>query len=457
MSRPSKSLPAYMLLIGLLGWAALGWLSLERLKQGLQPSLLWEAGFFLGLAVVVGMHPVRLPRGAATTVGFAVDFVCLLIFGPAVAAWIGVISETVLLWRSAGLRKLFNQGQVVLAFAGAGSVYQALGGEYVGAVGTVVFGEEVGALIAGAITYSIISTLLIAVAMALWERQSPWGMWVVSFRWAVPRSLALAPFGLLMAMVYQTPGLGLAAVALFVVPLVGARYAFQGAMDMLEVHRETVQALCNALEAYDPYTRDHSELVTRYALAVGQELGLSASRLEVLEWACRLHDIGKCRQDWEAIIRKPGKPTESEWEIIRRHPLDGSQLAERMEFLPYTAGEVAHIVRSHHERLNGTGYPQGERGEQISFEARIVGVVDAFEAMTSRRAYQRRRTPDDAVEELRRCAAGGQFDPQVVEALAALWQRGDLEVGSPLEQPTQTAPLAERADRPAEAAAKVER
>jgi len=401
----------------------------------------WPAGFFLGLAVLVGLQPVRLPRGAVTTVGFAVDYSCLLIFGPAVAGVIGLVSETVLLWKSPGSRKLFNQGQVVLAFAGAGLVYRGLGGQYVQLAGSVPFGEKGVALIASGVTYFSISSLLIAIGIALWERRPVAGVWAMSFRWTAPRFLALAPFGLLMAMVYQTPGLGLVAVGLFLAPLVGARYAFQGAMEMVAVHRETVWALSKALEAYDPYTRDHSELVTRYALAMGRELALPAPRLEILEWACRLHDIGKCRQDWESIIRKPGKPSEREWEVIRQHPVEGSRLAERMEFLPHTAGEVARIVRAHHERLDGSGYPDGQAGERICLEARVLGVADAFEAMTARRAYRQPRTTQQAFAELRRCA-GSQFDPQAVDALIALWERGELLVEDSLEQAPLPALLA---------------
>jgi putative nucleotidyltransferase with HDIG domain len=445
MNQPAKTYSAYMLLTGVVGYGVLVWLSVGRWREGVGVSLGWEAGFFVVLAVLVGSRPVTLPRGATTTVAFAVDYASLLIFGPAVAAWIGVVSFWVLLRQSSRLRQLFNQGQVVLAFAGAGWVYRALGGEYVEGSPGVVFGEMWLALVGSGVVYFSISSLLIAVAMALWERRSAVGEWVVSFRWAAPRFLALAPFGLLMAMVYQLyPGEGLrvVAVALFLAPLVGARYAFQGAMEMLAVHRETVQALSNALEAYDPYTRNHSEQVTQYALQLGQELGLSGPRLEVLEWAGRLHDIGKCRQDWESIIRKPGRPTAREWEVIRQHPVEGSRLAEKMEFLPQTAGQVARIVRAHHERLDGSGYPAGERGEAIPLEARILGVADTFEAMTARRAYHQRRQPEQAIAELRRCA-GSQFDPQVVEALARLWERGELEVGAPLSQEPAWSPAGE--------------
>jgi putative nucleotidyltransferase with HDIG domain len=431
------------------------WLVVARVRLGVEVSLAWEAGFFLALAVLVGLQPVRLPRGATTTVGFAVDYACLLIFGPAVAAGIGVLSFLVLLRRSSWVRQLFNQGQVVLAFAGAGAVYVALGGQYVEGGGTrVPFGQLGVALVLGGVAFFSISSLLISVAIAQFERRSVAGVWAVSFRWMAPRFLALSPFGLLMAMVYQTPGLGIVAVGLFLVPLVGARYAFQGAMEMLAVHRETVWALSNALEAYDPYTRNHSELVTRYAMAIGRQLGLPAPRLELLEWACRLHDIGKCRQDWESIIRKPGRPNAREWEIIRQHPVEGSRLAEKMEFLPHTAGEVARIVRAHHERLDGSGYPDGQGQQDLSLEARVLGVADAFEAMTARRAYKPRRGVEEALEELARCA-GTQFDPGVVEALQALWEQGELELEASLEQrPVEQEPaLGAGGKRPATAEA----
>jgi len=428
MNQPSRFYLRYMLLVTATGYGVLAWMSVRLVHQPGLLSLLPGVAFFTGLGILVGLSPVRLFRGATVTVGFAVDYACLLIFGPALAAWIGVLSYLVLLRRSPWLRQCFNQSQLVLSMLAAGGLYQLLGGQYFVSAPVplpLVHWHSVLALLGGGGAYFAVSSLLISVAMALWEPRPVWGMWALSFRWAAPRYLALAPFGLLMALVYRTEGLGVGAVALFLVPLVGARYAFQGAMEMLQVHRETVQALSRALEAYDPYTQDHSELVTRYALQLGQELGLSAARLEALEWAGRLHDIGKCRQDWEPIIRKPGRPSEQEWLIIRQHPIEGERLAEKMEFLPHTAGVVARIVRAHHERWDGKGYPDGVAGEAIPLEARILGVADAYEAMTGPRAYQRRRTPERALEELQACA-GKQFDAGVVAAMAALFARGEL-------------------------------
>jgi putative nucleotidyltransferase with HDIG domain len=418
----------YMLLVSVVGYTALGWMSVRLAQEPRLVALLPGVAFFAGLAVLVGLSPVRLFRGATVTVGFAVDYASLLIFGPALAAWIGVLSYLVLLRRSAWLRQCFNHGQLILSMLAAGGLYQLLGGQYFGSAPApvhLVHWHSVFALLGGGGAYFAVSSFLISGAMALWEPRPVWGMWALSFRWAAPRYLALAPFGLLMALVYRTEGLGVGAVALFLVPLVGARYAFQGAMEMLQVHRETVQALSRALEAYDPYTQDHSDLVTGYALQLGKELGLTAARLEALEWAGRLHDIGKCRQDWEPIIRKPGRPSEQEWLVIRQHPIEGARLAEKMEFLPHTAGVVARIVRAHHERWDGQGYPDGIGGEDIPLESRILGVADAYEAMTGPRAYQRRRTPESALQELQACA-GAQFDPGVVAAMAALFARGAL-------------------------------
>jgi hypothetical protein len=243
MDRPSRVFSVYMAGIGLLGWLLLAWLLSRRYAEGVEVSLVWNAGFFLGLAILVGLQPLRLPRGAVRTVGLAIDYSYLLIFGPAVAGLIGVISETVLLWRSPGLKKLFNQGQVIFSFAGAGLVYEVLGGRYVQLrAEPVPFGELGLALVCGGVASFTISSLLISIAISQRERRPVAGVWAVSFRRTAPRFLALAPFGLLMAMVYQTPELGIVAVALCLVPVMGVRYAFRRAAEAGGAPRDGVGA-----------------------------------------------------------------------------------------------------------------------------------------------------------------------------------------------------------------------
>jgi putative nucleotidyltransferase with HDIG domain len=173
------------------------------------------------------------------------------------------------------------------------------------------------------------------------------------------------------------------------------------------------------LEADDEYTGgEHSKGVVMLALTVGRELGLDARESRELEFGSLLHDIGKLRTPDE-IINKPGKLTEEEWAIIKRHPEDGQQMLDRIGGV---LAEVGLVVRHHHERWDGAGYPDGIAGEDIPLAARIICACDAYSAMTTNRSYRAAMPVADAVAELRKCTST-QFDPQVVEALVAVVER----------------------------------
>ena len=172
-----------------------------------------------------------------------------------------------------------------------------------------------------------------------------------------------------------------------------------------------VQMLVHALEAKDAYTSGHSTRVSRYAVKTAVQLGYTGERLEQLRLGGELHDIGKIgtRED---ILNKPGPLSPEEFEHIKGHVVLGERiLAPSLAESPV----VLRIVRSHHERLDGSGFPDGLLGEQIPIEARIVAVGDAFDAMTTNRAYRPSRSPADAVAELQR-AAGSHFDADVIDA-----------------------------------------
>jgi cyclic di-GMP phosphodiesterase len=172
-----------------------------------------------------------------------------------------------------------------------------------------------------------------------------------------------------------------------------------------------VQMLVHALEAKDAYTSGHSTRVSRYAVKTAIQLGWTGDRLEHLRLGGELHDIGKIgtRED---ILNKPGPLSPEEFQHIKGH----AALGERI-LAPFLGESpiVLHIVRSHHERLDGAGFPDGLSGARIPHEARIVAVVDAFDAMTTNRAYRSSRSPAEAVQELQRCA-GTHFETEVVEA-----------------------------------------
>ena len=178
-----------------------------------------------------------------------------------------------------------------------------------------------------------------------------------------------------------------------------------------ELFVEQIQLAVRLLEARDSYTRGHSQRVSRYAVGASVRLGLTDDRLEQVRLGAELHDIGKIGTA-DSILNKAGPLTEEEFTIIQRHTTDGEAILGPL-FRDRPA--VLQIVRSHHERVDGAGFPDGLRAEAIPLEARIVAVADAFDAMTTNRAYRVGRTPGEAIEELRR-SSGTQFDGEVVEA-----------------------------------------
>ena len=175
-------------------------------------------------------------------------------------------------------------------------------------------------------------------------------------------------------------------------------------------YRSTLQALTAALEARDSETHGHSERVVTFSLRLGREYGLNAAEMKALEFGALLHDIGKIGVA-DAILRKPAKLTDEEWERMREHPLHGQQILRGIEFL---AG-ASRVVAQHHEQWNGSGYPLGLKGEEIDICARIFAVADAFDAITSDRVYRKGRPYEAAVQELDEWA-DRQFDPKIVAA-----------------------------------------
>jgi response regulator RpfG family c-di-GMP phosphodiesterase len=181
-----------------------------------------------------------------------------------------------------------------------------------------------------------------------------------------------------------------------------------------ELFLQGVQMLARALEAKDAYTRGHSIRVSQYAVGTAERLGFAGHSLDGIRLGGELHDIGKIGTR-ESVLHKPGLLTADEFRQISEHPALGERM---LSPLAQDSPDVLRIVRSHHERLDGRGFPDGLRGEKIPIEARSVAVGDAFDAMTTERPDRDSRPPDAAVDELRR-VAGTQLDPEAVEAFVA--------------------------------------
>ncbi len=184
--------------------------------------------------------------------------------------------------------------------------------------------------------------------------------------------------------------------------------------DITEMFTSTIKALAAAIDAKDAYTKGHSERVTGYAVKVTRKLGLSENKVDQIMYGAILHDIGKIGID-EKILRKPEPLSRNEYRQVKRHPEIGAGILSSIKILE----PVIPIVLHHHERFDGTGYPAGLRGDKIPIGARIVGVVDAYDALTSSRPYRSSTSMWQAVEALQK-ESGKQFDPRVLKALVAV-------------------------------------
>jgi putative nucleotidyltransferase with HDIG domain len=196
-------------------------------------------------------------------------------------------------------------------------------------------------------------------------------------------------------------------------------------IELNDAYRGTALLLGDVVEADDAYTGEHCKDVVHLALDVARELGLGAEEQRTVEFGALLHDIGKIAVP-KAIVNKPGKLDPHEWEIIKTHTVEGQRMLERVGGF---MGKVGWIVRSHHERWDGCGYPDGLRGEEIALEARIIACCDAFNAMTTTRPYRKAMPVAAALTELSK-HAGTQFDPRVVDALSTVVCRSPQETGA---------------------------
>jgi putative two-component system response regulator len=188
-----------------------------------------------------------------------------------------------------------------------------------------------------------------------------------------------------------------------------------------EAYESSLTMLANAIEARDQYTRGHVERVTAYAILLAKQLGWQGKRLEELRFGAILHDIGKIHVR-ETTLRKNGPLNQDEWEEIRQHPMIGASMVKD---IPYLQPAIP-AIKYHHEQWGGNGYPHGLAGEEIPIMARIVSVADAFDAMTTTRAYQKARTLQQAYDEIL-TGVRTKYDPTIISAFSRTWEMGLIQ------------------------------
>jgi diguanylate cyclase (GGDEF)-like protein/putative nucleotidyltransferase with HDIG domain len=315
----------------------------------------------------------------------------------------------------------FNMSSAAVAIAAAYFTYR-------GPWSTRLHPNAAFLLMLSAAVYFLFNTLPVATIIALTENKKLQKIWTDCYFWSLPYYLAggalTAMFGWLTQKVGWQPTL-LALPAMFVIYRSYRLYLGKleneknHVSEMAALHMRTIEALALAIEAKDQTTHDHLERVRVYAVEMAKRLELPVEQVEALRAAALLHDIGKLAVP-EHIISKPGRLTPEEFEKMKIHPVVGAEILERVHF-PYP---VVPIVRAHHERWDGTGYPDGLRGEEIPIGARILSAVDCLDALATDRQYRKALPLDDAMQWVAD-QSGKAFDPRIVRLLKTSYK--DLE------------------------------
>jgi putative nucleotidyltransferase with HDIG domain len=384
----------------------------------------------VGLAAVTQRMPVFLFRSSAISVSFASVIASYVLYGTGVAVFVALAQAAVNAFtptRKPAIKAAFNAGSLTTSAFVAGELF-ALVAPARGDIAATLLGVGVSAL-----GYFLVNTSLTAGVIALSEGQTFFAVWRTNYSWMPVNFLATAVQGAALALASEA--LGVFGVLVFTLPLAVAWYSFrlymskssevrqrnaelQSVNDMLrrtndrleESHLSVIGALIGALEAKENARAEQAAQTMAHAVAVAERLGLADDEVAAVKLGALFHDIGTIGVP-ETVLRKPGALDEREWNEVKAHATIGANLLSNVPMLE----RVRPIVLSHHERYDGTGYPQGLREDQIPLAAQIISVADAYQAMTAERPYRAAMSAKEAMRELR-ANAGTQFNPVVVEA-----------------------------------------
>src|SRR4051812_16623671 len=399
-------------------------------------------GWFVALLVVSSVtsaFKVKLPlarSGSTMSVSYAVDFLSLLILGPSQTMIVGVTSA----WsqctfrmttKNPPYRTLFSMASLVISVQAAGFVFTWLDGTPgLAALGIANMAKP---LVGAACGYFVANTLLVATAIALSTQQSILKVWNENFLWSAPSYFvgALAAGGVAIVIGYPASNYNWIAV-LLAAPLYLTYRSYKIYMGRIEdeqrhvqevsdLHLATIEALALAIDAKDRTGKSHIRRVQVFAAGLARSIGLTENEVQGVKTAALLHDIGKLAVP-EHILSKPGQLTEEEFQKIRIHPQVGAEIIAGVPF-PYP---VAPLILSHHERWDGKGYPAGMKGDEIPVGARILAVVDYFDALTSERPYHKAMSTVGAMGLLKQ-EAGKALDPLLVQTFVENLARLEAE------------------------------
>jgi len=431
MNKLPRPAQFYLILIYLMGAVAAGFAIVTPLPK--VEAAWWELGAYLVLAALASSKKIRLMRHhsaedhVSLSLGYVLTCTALLRFGPAAAVLVGAfgsLSHSLfpLSRRQPVHQLLFNVSTAVIESWTAGLVFLWLNHHSLALRNPGTYPAVAGF----SLTYFLLNTGGVAVIVALCTGQRPLELWRKTFVWTAPSYFAGGCISTLAILLFSSQ---IGFVLLLLAPLgwvVFQNYATAAArteenqqhIEELKLGKEhladlylaTIESLALAIDAKDQYTHQHILRVRRYAVATAHHMGITGLELEAINTGALLHDIGKLGVP-EYVLLKPGRLTDEEFAKIKEHPQIGADILHPVQF----PAPVLPVVRSHHEKWDGTGYPDGLKGEDIPRTARILAVADVYDALTSSRSYRSAWTHERACEVITK-DRGTHFDPIVADA-----------------------------------------
>lgn len=383
----------------------------------------WKAAaFFAAFGVLASALAYRTSQATLGTIGF-LPYLSAALVAPNFAALASVFVSTLaaeLFLRRPLIKLVFNVSQHVFSVAIGIGAFLVLGG-------TTALDDTPGAVpfLALVAVYFTLNKLAVSTVVAASDGSPTKAHWVRSMRGSALYDALAFPLILFFAVAYSRLGPGWSAI--LALPMLGMRQLYRTVFALQKVNEELLQLMVASIEARDPYTSGHSQRVARYARVIAKHAGMGAKQVERTEVAALLHDVGKIHEEFAVILRKPGRLTDEEFEVMKTHPARSAELVGRVSHF----ADLVPAVQSHHESWDGRGYPHALAGESIPLGARVIALADTIDAMTTSRPYRSALTADDVRSELLR-ERGRQFDPAICERLlvSTAWSEMTREIES---------------------------
>jgi hypothetical protein len=398
------------------------------------------SGDFLRAAMTFGLisalaQALRYRTGSESS--GSLSFIPILASAAIAPHWISVAGVALaslvaqLLARKTPLKTLFNSAQNALSVALGIIAYLTIGGQPLRNIG------ESGSLSLFALflVFFVVNSICVSIAIGIAGGRNPGAIWKEITLGALPYDFLSLPVILFFVWIYtQYDVVGAFVLA---VPLLGLRQLYKVNWQLEQTNRELLELMVAAIEARDPYTSGHSRRVAEKTRVIARAVGLREKEIERIVAAALLHDVGKIHEVFGPILSKPGRLTPEEQVIMRTHPVKSAELAGTVTQLR----DVVPLIRHHHENWDGSGYPDGLKGEGIPLGSRIIMFADTIDAMTTDRPYRAALDATSVRKELLRFR-GTQFDPQICDALLRSQEYSKLfaPIGSPVEEWVERTP-----------------